>query len=60
MSAAVTINNEMRSLLCVGGDLVIIQWPRVKSKAMEIKIKVSPIRLVRAVAIPADRELLFW
>ena len=38
----------------------IFQCPIFKVKAIEIKIKTSPIRLVKAVIMPAPRDLGLW
>ena len=44
-----------------GADHMVIrfQWPIFRNQAMEIKRRTSPIRLVRAVIIPAPSDLLF-
>ena len=39
---------------------VIFQWPWFSVHAMEIRSITSPIRLVRAVIMPAARDLGFW
>jgi len=40
--------------------LIIIQFPLCSNQAILIKINTSPIRFVRAVNIPAARDLGFW
>jgi hypothetical protein len=40
--------------------LRIIQWPWFSRRAIEIRKRVSPIRFIRAVIIPALRELGVW
>lgn len=40
--------------------LKMFQWPWFKVHAIEIKSRTSPIRFVRAVIIPAAKDLGFW
>jgi hypothetical protein len=40
--------------------LIISQWPLFLLIPMAVRINTSPIRLVRAVIIPAARDLGFW
>lgn len=40
--------------------LMISQWPWFKDQAIDRRIITSPIRLVRAVIIPAASDLGFW
>lgn len=39
---------------------IMFQYPKLTAQAIEIKINASPIRLVRAVIIPAPKDLAFW
>jgi hypothetical protein len=55
----------VREIIIIGDKsfihtLVIIQFPFCKSQAILTRIKTSPIRLVRAVYIPAAKDLGFW
>ena len=43
-----------------GHKLWIDQCPKFKHMAILIRINTSPIRFVRAVIIPAARDLGFW
>lgn len=43
--------------LCI---IIMLVWLVVRSKAMEIIIKASPMRFVSTVSIAAPRDLGFW
>lgn len=47
----------------VGGEkkrLLISQWFWLRSRPIDSRIRTSPIRFIRAVIIPAARDLGFW
>lgn len=44
----------------IGFMLIINQCPWFKVQAIETKIITSPMRLVKAVIIPAARDFGFW
>ena len=51
----IDIRNEKENVL----GIINVQYPRFKAQAIEIKIKASPIRFVKAVIIPAPKDLSF-
>lgn len=62
--ALLVIAANIRSIATdVGSKRLIVRafhWLENKIRPMESKIRTSPIRLVKAVIIPAARDLLFW
>jgi len=55
---------NIRSIATDVGKIRLIvsafHWLENKISPIERRIKTSPIRLVKAVIIPAARDLLFW
>jgi hypothetical protein len=58
--AARTTNGMIIVVMGVKNMRVIVQWPWFRSSAIEISNKTSPMRFIRAVIIPAARDLGFW
>jgi hypothetical protein len=60
VQAAIVIKIIWREILGVIHMCMIFQWPWSKLKAIEMRIITSPMRLVRAVIIPAPRDFGDW
>jgi hypothetical protein len=60
VQAAMVIKMIWNGILGVAHMWIIFQCPWSKLRAIEIRIITSPIRLVKAVIIPAPRDLGDW
>lgn len=58
--AATEMVKIIRYEYCEGHIVVIFQWPWLRDHAMAKRIITSPMRLVRAVIIPAAKDFGFW